>query len=357
MLQKSSTPPVISALARQIKANCEISDANHAGAFSICGLALRFRDLYKWTNGLAAWEEDDSDRLLDWIGLTEERWEKVAEASYQPLALNGSSMDLFDTQTVNDDLIPRGYFYGAGLLWNLKPTFFLAPIEKSTQVAGCTVYLLGRELVRDMMTLPAVHQDGVVVVRTHSARQALWDEMAFIKKSGRPALEFALGQLGLNLCDPPAKRLERAFEARINTYIRHEIGEILDTTFDRQAWQEIVATFVRTPIELLARATKDLLADTHAEGVLPHLIAQKAVPALGLYAAVMDGFYKQVFPEFQPVFGQFMRTENWGLLTETVRLGRQRAETTAQELMALYHTDSDLKANQAQFEAIAMRFV
>ncbi len=360
MVEKPSVPPIISALARQIDANCEISDANHAGAFSICGLALRFRDLYKWTHDLAAWQEGNSAELLDWIGTTEETWETLFEASYQSLTLNGAVVDLFDTEAINDDLIPQGYFYGAGLLWNLKPTFFLAPIDETLQVAGCTVYLLGRELARDMMTLPATHQDGAVVVRTHSARQALWDEITFLKKSGRPFLKFVLDRMGLTLTDPPEKRLNRLVHTRMSTYIRHEIGEIVDTTFDRQAWQEIVATFVRTPIDLLARSIKDLLADTHSQGTLPYLIEQQDIAALGLYAALIDGFHKQVFPEFQPAFGQFMQTENWDLLADVTRVGRRRAEKTALELMTLYQessSDGDLKANQAQFEQIAARFV
>lgn len=360
MIQHSPTPPMINTLARQIDSNCQISDANHAGAFSICGLALRFRDLYKWTHDLAAWQEGDSTALLDWIGTTEEKWETLFEASYQPLSLNGATVDLFDTNAINADLIPQGFFYGAGLLWNLKPTFFLAPIEETLTVAGRTVYLLGRELARDMMTLPATHQGGAVVVRTHSAGQALWDEITYLKKSGRPALKFALARLGLTLSDSSEKRLNRLIKARMSTYIRHEIGEMLDTSFDRQVWQELVATFVRTPVELLARSIKDLLADTHPEGALPYLIEQQDVAALGLYAALIDGFYKQVFPEFQSAFNQFMRTENWDHLTDALHLGRRRAEKTTQELMALYHandSNGDLKAKQTQFEQIARRFV
>jgi hypothetical protein len=33
-------------LIRQIQRNCDISDAQHGGVFSVCGLALRLRDLY-----------------------------------------------------------------------------------------------------------------------------------------------------------------------------------------------------------------------------------------------------------------------------------------------------------------------
>ena len=40
--------PEISDLQRQVQKNCDISDARHAGVYSLCGLLLRMRDLYKW---------------------------------------------------------------------------------------------------------------------------------------------------------------------------------------------------------------------------------------------------------------------------------------------------------------------
>jgi len=54
-------------ITRQVLYNCDISYAYHAGLFSICGLALRLRDLYKWEKGLPAWEESDSSEVLEWI--------------------------------------------------------------------------------------------------------------------------------------------------------------------------------------------------------------------------------------------------------------------------------------------------
>ena len=56
----------IDSLARQVLRNCHISDARHAGTYSICGLALRLRDLYKWEMALPPWIEKDSSELLDW---------------------------------------------------------------------------------------------------------------------------------------------------------------------------------------------------------------------------------------------------------------------------------------------------
>ena len=60
--------------------NCDVSDARHAGAYSICGLALRLRDLYKWENDLDPWIEKDSAQILDWIDAKEKKWETLSEA-------------------------------------------------------------------------------------------------------------------------------------------------------------------------------------------------------------------------------------------------------------------------------------
>ena len=55
------------ALQETVRYNCNVSDARHAGSYSICGLALRLRDLYKWENELDPWIEKDAAQVLDWI--------------------------------------------------------------------------------------------------------------------------------------------------------------------------------------------------------------------------------------------------------------------------------------------------
>ena len=74
-------------ITRQVQHNCDISDAQHAGLYSICGLALRLRDLYKWENRLPPWVEKDSAEILDWIDARENRWEKLADMKPADLAI------------------------------------------------------------------------------------------------------------------------------------------------------------------------------------------------------------------------------------------------------------------------------
>jgi hypothetical protein len=71
----------INDITRQVLHNCDISDAYHAGMFSICGLALRLRDLYKWERGLPPWEESDSAKVLEWIEAKENNGKTIPKMS------------------------------------------------------------------------------------------------------------------------------------------------------------------------------------------------------------------------------------------------------------------------------------
>ena len=87
-------------LTRQVLKNCEISDAQHAGLYSICGLALRLRDLYKWEKKLSPWIEKDSSEILDWIADKEQLWERLADKKYFELTIGDKRYDPFDTAEI-----------------------------------------------------------------------------------------------------------------------------------------------------------------------------------------------------------------------------------------------------------------
>jgi hypothetical protein len=327
-------------ITRQVNLNCDISDARHAGLYSICGLALRLRDLYKWEAGLPPWVEKDSSEILDWIGSKEQKWEEIADAEYCSLSLQGQDYDPFDTRKINEILEPHGFFYGAGYAHSLKPTFFLAAIEEKEDLMRHSVYTLGRELARDLLTIPALSQDSVIVVRQESAKMFLWDQMRYIKKSGRPALDFALQRCGLQ--DQHTETLHSSlpaiFAAQKETYIYHELGEIMDTVFHRKVWREIIAAYPHTSVELLARVVKDLLADTHEHGTLRYLIRERKAAALAFYVAFIDGLAKVLFAELVASFSEFAQTDNWTIVENAVDAGFHKAKGYAEKIIALYET-------------------
>ena len=115
------------AIKDQVLHNCDIADAQHAGLYSICGLALRLRDLYKWEKGLAPWIEKDSTKILEWIEAKEDKWEDYPEDGFNELTIDGEKFDPFDTIGINAILEPHQMFYGAGYARSLKPTFLRKP--------------------------------------------------------------------------------------------------------------------------------------------------------------------------------------------------------------------------------------
>lgn len=321
----------------QVLQNCSICDSRYADLDSVCSLALRLRDLYKWAKGLDPWVEKDSSEILEWIGGKEQEWESLADRELNAIEICGQTYDPFDTDGINAVLEPKGLLYGAGYAHSLRPTFFLADLEDKRIMNGHTVYILGRELARDLLTLPALSKGDSIFVRRESAQLFLWDRILFVKSSGRPALRFALDTYGLKGEDLSALRrnLLRISSTELETYIYHELGEIQDTVFDRDIWRETVAAFPHTPIELLARSVKNLLADTNEYGTLQYLIGGEKTASLAFYVAFLDSLTEQLFPEIGKAFHKFVKTRNWDSVREAVNEGYRTAKKHAETIMAI----------------------
>ncbi len=342
-------------IARQVIENCTIADARHAGGFSICGLALRLRDLFKWEQGLDPWVERESGEVLDWIGEREEMWEAVAEADFHPIRISGRDYDPFDTEGVNAAVEPEGVLYGAGLAGGLVPVFFLARVEERRAVNGLTVYVLGRELARGLLTVPALTQGGTVLLRRETARRFLWDRIFYAGEGGGEAIGYALRCHGLDPARPgdvPA-RLDAIVSEELETILRHELGEARDTVFDRGTWQAVIAAFPHTPVELLTRAVKDLLADTNEAGTLAYIIQGERRASLGFYTAFLDGLRRALFPEMAGAFAAFLESGDWGRIEEARRAARARAAHHAGVIVEAFsrgEREDDLPVAEAEIE-------
>jgi len=343
----------ITQITRQVQYNCDVSDARHAGIYSICGLALRLRDLYKWDQHLPPWKEGDADVVLDWIGRREELWESLEEAQFQQLHIEGQEYDPFDTQRINDVLIPHHLFYGAGYAHSLKPTFFLAQIDKRQTIRNYPVWYLGRELARDLLTLPAFAQDDQVVLRTEAARMFLWDQIAYIPNSGRSALAFALTAC-CNLPDTNEKGIRKHLDAIMcvqqNTYIQHELSELDESVFDHATWRQMMADFPHTIVELLIRTLKDILADTGPRGPLSQFITNRDKAGLGFYMAFSSGLTPHLFCELKAGFDRFVQNDDWEQLKISITAVHKKAADYTREIVKIYSQAVDPASAQTAIE-------
>ncbi len=330
--------PAPNHLVQQIQRNCDVSDAQHSGIFSICGLALRLRDLFKWERGLAPWEEGDPAAVLEWIGAREAYWETLAGFEPAELAIDGSPLDPFDTAAVNAVLAPRRLYYGAGYARGLKPTFFLAAIEDEQVIEGCRVYRLGQELCRDLLTLPALSQNGTILLRRQSARSLLWDQIAYAPPSARQPLDAALRACGIAGRRPAEllRKWDDLLRVQEEIHLHHELGEVQEKGFPSECWREIIAAFPLSRLELLARHVKDLLADTHPSGPLHHLLRTRHAGGLNLYLAGADRLTRNLFPELAPAAEEFRRSGDWSVWEGAVAAGRAAAERCADAIVSVF---------------------
>jgi hypothetical protein len=337
-----------------IQGNCDISDASGSGIFSICGMALRLRDLNKWEKGIHPWEENDPAELVDWIDHKEQLWEKIEGRAFAPLPLFERKYDPFDTGAVNKILSALNLFYGAGYAHSLKPTFFLAGIKETRYLEGIPILILEKELLRDLLTLPALNQDGFILIRRDAAGFFLWDQMVYLKKSGQRFLHFALKQCGLPDAGLESRKthFESILSVQEQTYIHHEIGEMKDTVFDHQIFREIVSEFPHTPIELLARTVKDLLADTAAHGTLEHIISTKNAAGLGFYAAFQDGLFLPLFPQLRSAVEKFASDPDWDGIETARQQGFLTARQNARDLIAIFCSAPDKRHRDRSAEKI-----
>lgn len=310
-------PTATQTLVEQVRRNCSISDANFSGAFSLCGLLLRMRELYKWETGLAPWEEPEHGQILDWVEQREELWQELEGRDCEALCLEGEELDPFEVERINKRVASRNLLYGAGYVLGMKPSFLLAEPVESQLVEGLRVYTVDRELCRDIFATPVMRQEGRVIARRQAMASLLWDVIQEQRPSVRPALDYALAGYGLNSQDllrhpgTCGAVFQRMVAEELRVWVYHEIGEAQEDAFPGDVWHQMVANTCQTLAEVFIRAVKDLLADTHPQGLLARMIQEDRKPSLGLYLAMMRPLSKVLFPDIFSVFPDFVRSGNW----------------------------------------------
>jgi hypothetical protein len=326
---------------RTVKHNCDISDARDNGIYSICTLVLKLRNLYKWENGLEPWQEPDSPVLLDWIAAKEDYWETIQSEPFSHIPINGEGVDPFQLPVINGHLSSGNHLYGAGYGRSLKAVFFIAEVLEDRLVEGCQAMILGKEKARELSSPFAMLQDGVIYIRKEPMRFFFWDQIQEVNASSRIAMQQALSCYGLieDTCFFDREKLIDIFDTiidqEVEIFIYHEVGESQKNSLNSKVLKKIIAAFPGSALELVARAVKDILADTHPKGLLGHILAREKKSSLGFYVSFLDGMRKHLFPEISEASQQFWKSGDWSLIEKARKESRTRNEEIAGRLQQL----------------------
>ena len=80
-------------LRHAVQCNCHISDARHAGNYSLCIYLLKMRELFRWEQGFALTDPLPRTPVGAWLSEREALWDELAEAVYAPLPVYGERHD------------------------------------------------------------------------------------------------------------------------------------------------------------------------------------------------------------------------------------------------------------------------
>ena len=340
---------MFSTLISQVAANCELASSHQAGSFSLCGLLMRLRLLYKWKHGLPPWKEPEPEAVLAWVADLESTWDEREGEAWQELRLDGLCLDPFDAEQVNPHLQPGGLAYGAGLCRGLAPTFFLGELCDVRQEGDITIFVLDTELARDLDGTPAMRQGKVIYARRQCLAYYLWDRLADPTQQGHRFLKAGWSSPETSLCDllkDPERHQgvwENLVSGELEAIIHHELGEAREESL-AQALPAILARFPQTPLEQWIRALKDALAEVNEAGRLRYLISGQRLSSLALMLAFQPGFYPLLLPELEPAFQELTTSGNWDVIEEARLAALARLRQTAAEvthLVAVHKDDSD----------------
>ncbi|HYQ73419.1 MAG TPA: hypothetical protein VET88_16030, partial [Gammaproteobacteria bacterium] len=142
-----------------VRTNCHISDARHAGDYSLCVYLLKMREYYRWENNIPFNTPLPQQELADWLTQREAHWETLENKALETVPVPDRAHDPFDSNAINADLNARGFAYSSGYGRNMKPVFFFAELERREQHDGYTLIVAGREYARDLAAPPAMSRE------------------------------------------------------------------------------------------------------------------------------------------------------------------------------------------------------
>jgi hypothetical protein len=302
----------VDAFIRDVKYNCDVSDAHFWGSFSLCGLLMRMRGLYRDDRRLRPWEPINHEEILEWISVKEECWNALQGQSYRPLPISSSVCDPFDVIAINREIEADALVYGAGYGLYMKPTFFVGALRSRRVVRGYTAYLVGREEARDIFTSAGLLQGRQIFVRLDALRTSLWEMFLEAQGKNNRAVMGAFQRFrvmpGMDYDEEFESRFEALTEHYAESVLLHELAEAQE---DVPGWSDALSQCGDRRTEYLLRQVKDAIADSSDHGPLRSLIDRRDAAGLTLYLESLSAYHTKRCPQLWDAFTASLRAGDW----------------------------------------------
>lgn len=334
----------LSALIDSVQRNCAISDARHAGDYTLCTYLLKMREFFRWEQEIPYFAEVPQAELGAWLTARERHWDDLEEAAFGALPL-ASGVDPFDSAIANGYLVPHGYVYSGGYGRLRKPLFFLARLLRAERRDGFEILISSCEYARELAAPPAMLQGDTIYVRQESARRFVWekvDEWRWNRQDN--AMGRALAYFDFD--GDPQAALEAMTTMAMDVMVQHELGEGLVGHALGEGWASLLAGLSRSRAEIVARAVRDHLADCRS--TVPFLLAADNPAAIHFYFANIDGVRRLLFPAFFAAYTRFTTTGELAPLQRAITTDGAEWLARAQAVVQSFAADPALAARELE---------
>ena len=330
----------IDRLIRQVKLNCNISDAKFWGSYSICGLLMRYRELYRNECGLMPWDRIDHSEIGRWIQERESLWNELESSELQEIVIDHRAYDPFDIDGLNTQLRDAGLVYGSGYGIFNKPTFFVARLEGVRELFDYRIHYAGSELCRDIASTPAMLQGRCIYLRREILSSIIWDRFQDLKTNQFGFMtEMMFGHYHVRRSDgltPEFLSNVRDLAGDISEIlVLHEAGEAYEDEYSGD-WHEILSEGCDKATELFLRGIKDIRADTSPLGPLRAIVEAGSIPRLSCFAALMDGIRREIAFEIRGAFSSFLESKDWSEIDRARLACYERSVRLQSEVVSLW---------------------
>lgn len=345
--QRAALPAHLTSLQTSVQHNCHISDARHASDYTLCVYLLKMREYYRWEKGYAYSDTLPHDEVGDWLTRREQFWETLEQDEFLPVDICGERFDPFDADGINAALRDFGLLYSAGYGNKSKPHFFLARLEKTIEQTNYRIHISAQEYARDLTAPPAMSLSREIFIRRESLRRMIWEKIEEWRWN-KPDNAMGRAIHCYDFDNHPDAALDQMTETEIEAMVLHEIGEVRAGETLGEGWKEMLGSFPRSRLELMARAVRDHMADSLS--TLPTLIARQHPPSLHFYFANLSGMRREIYPALFQAYDQWVQygdtselqrqidtgLGHWTrLATELVHIHESRVKTAWQEMESL----------------------
>ncbi len=294
--------PDLQSLLSAVQRNCHISDARHAGDYTLCIYLLKMREYYRWEKGYAFRDSVSQSDVGDWLRDRERFWESIEDEPFEDLPFGGECFDPFDDRAMNDALNPQGLVYSGGLGQQATPHFFLGKLLRRETQDGFTLLISETEYARDLTAPPAMTRDGTIYIRRESLRRMIWERFEEWRWNRLDnAMALALDSFDFDRDADAA--LEAMTDTMLESVVLHEKGEVLAGRQLGPEWEQMLAAMPRSRTAFLVRALRDHLADSLS--TLPGLLATDSDAALHFFFANLGNLRSHLAPALVAAFQQW----------------------------------------------------